>query len=143
MKSYIPYILAVVLIISGCSANHHLRRAKYHEKLAIAKGAVIKHDTVFIEKAVIVPEVTTDTIFKSLAGDTVRIEKDRLKIKYVRLPGDSVFIEGKCESDTVTITVPITITKEISAPKGFWYYFPWILVIIGVIAVYQLFRRAK
>lgn len=139
---YLPYILAVIFLAS-CSSNYHLRRAKYHERQAIAKGAVIASDTVFIEKVVIRPEVKTDTVFESEEGDTVYISKEKLRIKYVNLPGDNVFIEGKCESDTVKISVPVTITKEISAPKGFWYYFPWLLFVIALAVVAYFIRSVR
>jgi hypothetical protein len=136
-------IITIFLISAlwSCGPNFYLRKAERALNKAEQLGANVSRDTIFIEKIVTVPEVKTDTVFSSTEGDTVYISKERLKLKYVNLPGDSVFIEGKCEADTVKITVPVTITKEISAPKGFWYYFPWILVLIVVIAVYQLFRR--
>jgi hypothetical protein len=136
-------IIALCLILAGCGPSFHLRRANYHLKKAELKGALIKPDTVFVEKKVFIPEVQTDTIFESKEGDTVFISKDRLKLKYVNLPGDSVFIEGKCESDTVTVTVPITITKNITAPKGFWYYFPWLLFVLALAAVAYFIRSFK
>jgi hypothetical protein len=135
MKRYLSLIVGLLLILfycSGCGSNYHLRRAEHHLKKAQLKGAVIQSDTVYIEKLVTVPEVKTDTVFKSEIGDTVFIAQDRLKIKYVRLPGDSVFIEGKCESDTIRMEIPVTIVKEIYPKKGFVFYLPWILVIIAV-----------
>ena len=129
------------LILASCGSNYHLRRANYHLKKAELKGAVTASDTVFIEKRVIVPEVKTDTVFSSLEGDTVFLTKDRLKIKYVNMPGDSVYIEGKCESDTVLIKVPFTVTKTVIATKGFFFYLPWILVAVVVLAVVVIFRK--
>jgi hypothetical protein len=93
MKRYLSLIVGLLLILfycSGCGSNYHLRRAEHHLKKAQLKGAVIQSDTVYIEKLVTVPEVKTDTVFKSEIGDTVFIAQDRLKIKYVRLPGDSL-----------------------------------------------------
>jgi hypothetical protein len=135
MKRYLSLIVGLLLILfycSGCGSNYHLKRAQHHLKKAELKGAQIHSDTVYIEKLVAVPEVKTDTVFKSEIGDTVFIAQDRLKIKYVRLPGDSVFIEGKCESDTIRMEIPVTIVKEIYPKKGFVFYLPWILVIIAV-----------
>jgi len=91
---------------------------------------------VYIEKSIVVPEIKTDTVFRSEPGDTVRIEKERLKIKYVNLPGDSVYIEGKCESDTVTVEVPVTVTKEIKA-EG---WLKWWYLIIAMIAGWFISR---
>lgn len=135
--------LFAAVVLTSCGSNYHLRRAEHHLKKADLKGAVIASDTVYIEKLVTVPEVKTDTVFKSEVGDTVFIAQDRLKIKYVRLPGDSVFIEGKCESDTVRISVPVTITKEIYPAKGWKDYLPWILVILAVAVVAYLLRTFK
>lgn len=105
--------ILIVFLLSGCSAHWHLKKA-------IQKGGKVVSDTVYVEREVITPEVTTDTVFHSVAGDTVRIEKERLKIKYVRLPGDSVYVEGKCESDTIRISVPTYIKTEITAPPCKW-----------------------
>jgi hypothetical protein len=136
-------ILSLCLILAGCGPSFHLKRSEHHLKKAIAKGALIKPETVYVEKKVFIPEVQTDTIFKSKEGDTVFISKDRLKLKYVNLPGDSVFIEGKCESDTVLLKIPVTITKNITAPKGFWYYFPWLLFVLALAAVAYFIRSFK
>lgn len=116
--------ITIVLLLSGCSASWHLKKA-------IQKGALVSSDTVYVEKSVIVPEVTTDTIFHSVAGDTVRIERERLKIKYVRLPGDSVYVEGKCESDTIFVKTPVYVKTEIKAPPSKWKWWHIVLAAFG------------
>lgn len=124
-------LLITILLISGlwsCGPSHYLKKAERALKKAEQLGANVKSDTVFIEKQVIVPEVKTDTVFKSRVGDTVYISKEKLKIKYVKLPSDSVFIEGKCKSDTVEINVPYTVTKEIKSGAS-----TWDLVILGTV----------
>jgi hypothetical protein len=136
-------LLFILLYCSSCSSNWHLKRSKYHERMAVAKGAISSPDTIFILRKVYIPSVKVDSIFVSPESDTVFISKERLKIKYVNLPGDSVFIEGECTADTVKITVPVTITKEITAPKGFWYYFPWILVLLGAFLLLYFFIRKR
>lgn len=105
--------LLIVLIFTGCSARWHLKKA-------IQKGAFVKSDTVYVDRTVYVPEVKTDTVFTSLVGDTIRIEKEKLRIKYVRLPGDSVYIEGKCLPDTLRIKVPVSVDTDIHAPDCKW-----------------------
>lgn len=120
--------LTISLILSGCSASWHLKQA-------IRKGANVGVDTVYKEVKVIVPEVQTDTVFTSEVGDTVYIEKEQLKIKYLKLKGDSVYIEGKCDTDTIIQKVPYTVTKHIEAPpdKGlkWWHILFWILGAFG------------
>jgi hypothetical protein len=132
-------ILLSSLILSGCGASWHLKRAEHHQKKAIAHGAVITLDTVFIDKAVFIEEVKRDSIFFSLPGDTIRIEKDRLRVTYVRLPGDSVYIEGKCLPDTVKVSVPVTITNTIQAESKIKWW--WLLIASAVGAVIFRFRR--
>lgn len=135
-------IILAGLILASCGANYHLRRAEHHLKKAELKGALIGSDTVWKSVEIYVPEVTTDTVFRSLQGDTVRIEKDRLKIKYVKLPGDSVYIEGKCETDTVKIEVPVTVTKNIQATS--WIKWWYLLIAFGIGAlVKQILSRSR
>jgi hypothetical protein len=116
--------------IWSCGPNYHLRRAEHHLKKAELKGAVIDSDTVWRSVDIYVPEVSTDTVFRSIHGDTVRIEKDRLKIKYVKLPGDSVYIEGKCETDTIEYKTYHTVTKTIQATS--WIRWWYLLIAAGV-----------
>lgn len=129
-------VITIFLISAlwSCSADWHLRQA-------IRKGAMQKIDTVHQILEIPVPEVKTDTVFESAEGDTVFISEERLKIKYVNLPGDSVFIEGKCQADTIYKDIVTTVTKEIEAPKGFWFYLPWILVVIVLIVISGFFSK--
>lgn len=143
MKSLVK-ILFIAVLLTACGPTAKLRRAERLIAKAELQGAKWKVDTVWNTVEIPVPEVRTDTIFKSAIGDTVRIEKERLKIKYVKLPGDSVFIEGKCEADTVYKKTYYRITKTIEAPpKLKWYdkYAKWLLVIIGALFIYGMLRR--
>lgn len=123
-----PLILALcaLILLGGCSssfkAQRHLRKAKAHILKAEALGAVWHTDTIYKQIQVVVPEIKKDTIFKAVLGDTVTIEKERLKIKYVRLAGDSVFIEGTCKADTVYKEVPVVINKSIPCPPDKWKF---------------------
>lgn len=116
--------LIIVFLLSGCSASYHLKKA-------IQKGGKVLSDTVYVDREIITPEVRTDTIFHSVAGDTVRIERERLKIKYVRLPGDSVYVEGKCESDTIFVKTPVYVKTEIKAPPNKWKWWHIVLAAVG------------
>ena len=58
------------------------------------------------------------------------IEKEKLKIKYVKIPGDSVFIEGACVPDTLKILVPTTVTEVVHAEKP-WMNKWWIWLLVG------------
>lgn len=119
-------IIGLAVVIASCGPAAKLRRAEKLIKRAEEQGAVWHVDTVRVEVPVFVPEIRLDSVFVSQPGDTVVLEKDRLKVKYVRLPGDSVFIEGECEADTIEIEVPVTITKTIEAKGGLRWW--WLVV---------------
>jgi hypothetical protein len=110
--------ILLVLFFTGCASNKANRKLKRAERLtqqAIALGAVITADTVYKEIPVFIPQVRVDSIFVSEVGDTVVIQKERLQIRYVKLPGDSIYIEGKCDSLTKIVEVPITVTKTVTS----------------------------
>jgi len=133
-----PILVLFIMLMSGCSARWHLKRAQHHINKAEQKGASIDSDTVFIEKEVFVPEIKTDTVFESQPGDTVTIEKEKLTIKYVKLPGDKVYIEGKVKSDTVIVKVPHQVVTNIEAPPcpyRWWHILVGFLIglVVGVL----------
>lgn len=135
MKKLSNYILTFLLISTlwSCGPTAKLRRAERLIAKAESMGAKWSVDTVYRDRNIFVKEVHTDTVFESKQGDTVRIEKERLKIKYVNLPGEKVYIEGECEADTIRIQEIVTINKEIKTGKGFWYYF-WRGIGLAVLA---------
>lgn len=137
MKQLVTYILLVLL--TSCGPNYHLKRSKYHELKAISKGAKLEVDTVFKEIPVFIDSVRVDSIFTAGVGDTVYLEKDRLKIKYVRLKADTFFIEGKCEADTVKINVPVEVKREIQTGAGFWDIFRIVLFAVVLTALLVTF----
>jgi len=121
-------------ILSSCGCSWHLKQV---EKKC---GLTSRTDTVFVRDTVIVPEVHTDTIV-SLGHDTVYINKDRLQIKLVRLPGDSIFVDGKCKTDTMFIEVPVAVTNNEYKPEPAWQkWLGWILLAV-VVVLALLFRR--
>lgn len=131
MKNTIIVTL-LILLISGCGPAYHAKRMKYHERMYYAKGGEAKSDTVYIEKTVTIPEVKLDTVFQSKPQDTVYLTKDRLRIKYVNLPGDSVFIQGECKDSIIKIKEPIYINKTITAKSGLPW---WVYVVFGISAL--------
>jgi len=135
-------ILTLLFLLSGCSANWHLKRSERHKLIAIQKGALIQHDTVWTEKEVITKLIEKDTVFTSLQGDTVYIQKEHLKIKYVKIPGDSVFIEGACVPDTLKILVPTTVTEVVHAEKNWMNrWIIWLLIGFAIGILLALFLK--
>lgn len=142
----------LLLILSSCAdkATRQLRRSKKLEEKAIANGAKVTSDTVIKEVAISIPEVKTDTIFESKQGDTVLIEKERLKIKYVNLPKDSVYIYGECKADTVIKRIPVAVYKKISAGHTTWdmvilgistFFAGWLLMSFVIVPLVRFVKR--
>lgn len=133
------YIIILVLFTScssGWKANWQLRRAEKLINKAEAAGLQWKRDTVYRDITVYVPSVRYDTLFKSEPNDTITITKDRLQIKYVRLPGDTVWIDGECEADTIIQKVPTYINNEIKSEKSglpWWVYAGFAVCFIVII----------
>ena len=114
-----------MLFMSGCSVpkriNYHNKQSARHYDKAIRLGYKPSADTVYIQDTVLLTETRLDTTFIEKQGDTILIEKDRLKIKYIRI-ADSVFIEGTCEADTIIKRIPYTVQEKIYIDKTFFDY---------------------
>lgn len=123
-------VLLAVLLLVSCGPAAKLRRAEKLIKQAEAAGASWMSDTVFIEKPVIVPEIRLDSIVVVKLGDTVTVEREKLQIKLIRLRGDTVFVEGKCLTDTIKVKVPVNVYRTITA-KGWLRW--WHLVISFIV----------
>lgn len=144
-------ILIVAFTLLGCSVNQHLKRSRHHYSKAIQKGYNPTLDTVFVRDTVIVSQIQHDTTFIDI-GDTVFIEKDRLRIKYYRdIVTDSIFIEGICEADTIIKEIPIIVQETIYIDRSFfdligankWWkqLLFWVLVLIlGCLFVWRLIK---
>jgi uncharacterized protein YpmS len=102
----------------------------------------IKVDTIRDTIRVNVPEIHLDTIL-DFRTDTITLEKERLKVKIIRLPGDSIFVSGKCDSIFVEKIlereIPVTIYKE----KAFNWRWIWILLmnILIISLIRYIFKR--
>lgn len=135
---FITIILLFASCTSGWKANWQLRRAEKLINKAEAAGLQWKRDTVYRDITVYVPSVRYDTLFKSEPNDTVTILRDRLQIKYVRLPGDTVWIDGECEADTIIQKVPTYINNEIKAENSGLPWWGWAIIIFLFLVVVRL-----
>jgi len=114
MKTLTLSILTI-FILSACGPAAKLRRAERLINEAVAAGATVKADTVFVEKVVPGPETTVSVPVDRMVlqlRDTV-IYQDRIKIRY-QLKRDTFRMHVECPQDT--IRVPVTIHKSIIAP---------------------------
>lgn len=107
---------ALLVAITSCSPQKRLNRLiKNHPELA-------KVDSVYVNDTVITKEVFRDTTLYYLQPDTVTITKDKLIIKYFFNPKDSsVYLVGKCKTDTIVKTRLQYIYKVSPTPQLTWW----------------------
>jgi len=131
MKILTPYLLLLILRLGvGCSPACKLRKAKRLIEQAQNAGLKWSSDTVKVNVPVFVDRIALDTLLISRPSDTVYLEKDRLRLKYVKLPGDTVWISAECDSITVFKEVPLIVNREIIAPHKIKW---WWLVVAGCV----------
>jgi len=128
-------IIVAAIATSSCGANYHLRRAKHHIARAEELGAEWHSDTLIKTIEIPIPEIHKDTLFQSKAGDTVVITKDRLKVVYVKLPGDSVFLEGECKDSIIYVPCNTAINKSIESTPAKENLPWWIKFLVGGLVV--------
>jgi hypothetical protein len=80
--------------------------------------------------------VSKDTVFLPVPGDTVTIEQDRLRVRYVLMAGDTVWIEGECRADT--IAVPYEVVTEVVKPVVTNVIPWWVWAVVGALALVAL-----
>jgi hypothetical protein len=144
MKSnLILFLVVVILLLAGCSPGNKLRRAERLIKKAELAGSFWHSDTVKVTIPVFVDRIALDTLFISRPSDTVYLQKDRLKLKYVKLLGDTVWISAECDSLTVIKEVPVTVTKVLYAPDKGLRWWHWLLLWLLSIVVLHFVMRWK
>ena len=130
------YILIVSIYFVSCSPQKRLNRLiDRHPELS-------QQDTIRDTVTFIIPEVRVDT-FLTLENllDTVYITEDRLKIKTI-YKDNKIFIQGKCETDTVEIIREIPVERVIYLQDTLWSEvkrkakkYAWILIVITLFIV--------
>ena len=94
-------LLAILILFTACNPKHRAMRKvfKLSEKYDLVDTfSVTFHDTI------IQPKV--DTVFRLLAGDTIRIDTGTLHVQLIRLKGDTVFLNDTfyVSSDNFQVT---------------------------------------
>lgn len=127
-------ILFFLIAASSCSPTTRLNRLiALHPELKIP-------DTIVINDTITTSQVEADTIIHlDSIHDTVIITKDRLEIKLKRIH-DTLYIRGKCKSDTVIIkrTVPVEKIKIVKQDKldNLISRIPWLVT--GLVSIILL-----
>lgn len=128
----IAKLVIIILITNSCTCEYYYR--KLDKKCPKIQDTLIVHDTL------ITKEVHKDTIV-SLKKDTVYITKDKLKIKVLRLPGDSIFVDGKCAADTVIKTIKVPYEKIKVETQYLSWQVKWGILLIAIAILIGVIMR--
>ena len=102
--------LILVLSLTSCSAQWHLKKAVQKDPLILVKDTLVVMDTV-----VSPPVAITDTVIMR-QHDTITLVKDRLRVKIVKV-NDTITIDAICDSDTIISIVEVPYDKIVYVEK--------------------------
>ena len=129
-------IIAIICVLASCSCEYHL------DKINKKCGKQAFTDTLLVHDTLITKEVKKDTIFKYFQRDTVIIREGKLTMKYYYQSHDStVYLQGKCLSDTIIRVIKVPYEKTVVKIDYFPKWLLWLVAII-IIAIF-VFRALK
>jgi hypothetical protein len=102
--------LILVLSLTSCSAQWHLRKAVQKDPM------ILKKDTLVVQDTLVVPPVVLKDTVTLRQHDTITITKDRLRVKIVKV-NDTLIIDAKCDSDTIVRTIEVPYDKIVYVEK--------------------------
>jgi hypothetical protein len=123
-------IILTALLLIGCSTERRCARAVNR------CAALWRHDTTYVHDSITIQRNTIDTVLRwnfLPVHDTVTIRDGRAVIRIVRLPGDSIWLQGECR-DTVIRYVRQVVTVQAKREP-----LPWRWVVAGMAAAVLLF----
>jgi hypothetical protein len=123
-------VVSLLFTLTGCDPSKRLFRFCHRHPELCARDTI--RDTVWAT----VEYVGKDTVFLPVPGDTVTIEQDRLRVRYVLMAGDTVWIEGECLADT--IAVPYEVVTEVMKPVVTNVIPWWVWAVVGALALVAL-----
>ena len=108
------------LLLIGCSTERQCARAA-------KRCAHLWHsDTAYVHDSITIERTLTDTLLRWQTlreRDTVTIREGRATVRIVRLPGDSIWVQGECP-DTVIRYVRQVVTKTVQ--RSNWWDSEWL-----------------
>jgi hypothetical protein len=134
-------VIAILFLLSSCSANYYLKRSQKLERKAIEMGAKVTVDTIYVDRQVIVPERSFDTVVQNVNfHDTIFVSRDNVvtKIK-INEREKTVYVNTVCPPDTVRLRIPVEVIKKIETNGGVSWWLP--LALVMAVLAYLIFRR--
>lgn len=105
------WLVSVALLLQGCGAQWHLKRAIAKDP-EIVKDIAIKMDTVVITEAV---ELRDTITIKEV--DTIQIVKNGVVVD-IRKHYDTIEVDVQCPPDTIRITKEVKVPQYIPEKKN-------------------------
>ena len=105
-----PVKLIIMLLLTSCSAQWHLKKAVHKDPTILEKDTLVVTDTV-----VSPPVAITDTVIMR-QHDTITLVKDRLRVNIVKV-NDTITIDAICDSDTIISIVEVPYDKIVYVEK--------------------------
>jgi hypothetical protein len=102
-------IALTILILESCVTEKRCREQFPCDNTATQIVTRIKDTTIVTSRS------SFDTIFRFRHVDTLffRDKETRIETKVIRLPGDSIFVESICPSDTIRIEKVVQTIKNV------------------------------
>jgi hypothetical protein len=131
--------LMLVLSLTSCSAQWHLKKAVQKDPTILEKDTLVVTDTVVTQ-----PVAITDTVTLR-QHDTITLVKEKLRVQLVKV-NDTITINATCDSDTIISIVEVPYEKIVYVEKEtFWDKIKtliYLLIIITFVSViYRISRR--
>lgn len=141
----VSLLIIIVVVFSGCCTlksplkKYECQKARAEEKIIVLTKRFPELlqpvDTISIYDTIRINNIKVDTTFienNVIDLDTVFIEKDKIKIQYVK-KDSLVYISGECIEDTIFIEKQIPIEKIVVQKPTFakqakdWF---WLLILL-------------
>lgn len=127
--------IAILILLTGCSANWHMKRAIAKNPSIVDSSLVVKFDTTIITESV---EYRDTFVTKSI--DTIVINNGKSTTKIIRHQ-DTIRVDQIIRGDTIVINkqirVPQLIYTEAKKPNYLLYL---VILLIGLFGVYRLIK---
>lgn len=96
-------------------------------------STIVMHDTIYTDR------VVADTIVVTQPQDTIVMEKERLRVRVVRI-NDTLRIEGECEADTIYRTTTIEVPVKVVESRWPWWARPVLWAVCVLAFIYAVKR---
>lgn len=137
--AHIGYAAATfaALLLLGCNTEKRCARQM------VRCGVVFTSDTQYIHDSIRIERTLHDTLLawdSVIIGDTITIERDRMRVKVVKLPGDRLWIQGECKDTVIRYVRQVVNNGAIRKEKYPWWHFAFtglVGAVIGAIWTHQ------